>query len=254
MTTPLQAYQSLYSLTSRLVNLYPPNNVLHRLYFGILCQNFVTLTLPSGSASLGDADGYNNSGQRNSTFYISEFAKLTTLSQSIFLNEVVVNPAECGFFSNSDGFIDLQSALNISWFPNPLYQSYKLCIVINPFGVNHNGIKVDPGQSTDILFSNNKTFDLQIGLGNVSRIDLASSGYLSYFSNITNMIIYIFGYSGAGQTGTRSNIPSIRVSIFPGDDTMYFDKTSRNYTSTVYLYNISDQLEEDDYLGFIGGS
>jgi hypothetical protein len=259
MATPLKAYQTLYASTSKLLKSYSQDTETGRLYFGILCKNFATLTLPSGSGSLADADTYSDSGNKTSSFYVAELAKLVTLSQSIFVNEVVINPSGCNFFV-SNGFINAGAdSLNISWFPNPLYQSYKICLQVN-HDVSH-GINYDAGPTDEITFGsiNQYTgFDREIALENVTSRDLISNNDLLGLSNITRIDVYLFGYSGVEQSGTRSNIPSIRGSILSNDSKMYFDITSTKITANSnYVYNITKQIDDGTgvipSLGFITG-
>jgi len=252
MTTPLKAYQSLYTLTSKILKFNSQDTPTAKLYFGVLCRNFVTLTLPYGSASLGDADGYSDNGNKNSTFYISEFAKLTTLSQSIFLNEVVVNPSACTFAVSSSQVNHTTHQLTISWFPNPLYQSYKVCIAVNR-GISL-GIFRSGGTTSEILLSDNSGFSTEVSVGNFTSVDLTAGGYLSSFGSVTSMNMYLFGYTGPNQTGTRSNIPSIMTGIQAVSNYMYFQNTLvLNGDTTTYLYNISNQKPLSEPLGYING-
>ena len=255
MATPLKAYQTLYGLTSRILKLPTQNTDTHTLYFGVLCQNFMTLTLPSGSGSLRDADAYNNSSHKNSPFYGSELAKLATLSQNIFVNEVVVDPSGCSFIVGDDSGIDpLGPPLYISWFPNPLYLSYEICIVIDRAGTL--GIYSDnSGTTSGILLSDGYGFTIQAPVGNVTSVDLAGGGYLGDIGTINTMNIYLFGYTGPSQTGLRSNIPSIMANIQTGDNQMLFYHTTRREVgSGAYLYNISEQNPNGQPLGLISGS
>jgi len=220
MSDPLKAYQALYGTTSRLAKEYlaNPDNTIYSV--GTLFSSIwykITSLVSNGIGSLRNAEnGVGN--QYVSTFTETETSKIGSLLGS---NEVIFDFANCNFTTKYDSSNPFLDTVQVSWFPNPNFAAYKICVLTHP-----NKIRSDSILSTGNLTTNN-TPDFAFGSVGTSPNNFntnlttfvvgskQNTVNISMFSElIANAKIYIFGHTTSDPTGPRSRFPSTCLTVF----------------------------------------
>ena len=214
MSDPLKAYQALYGTTLRLAKEYltnPNNTVYHvgNLFSTILYK--ITSLVSSGVGSLRSAENAVGN-QYVTTFTKTETSKIGSLLGS---NEVIFDFANCNF-TLSGSYVD---TVQVSWFPNPNFAAYKICVLTGSTKIKSTAI-LSTGNVTnntpdftfgsfnaaDTFNTNLTTFVVGSTQNTVNISMLSETTYTAH--------IYIFGHTTSDPTGPRSRFPSTCLNVF----------------------------------------